>query len=67
MVLGIGDAEQAVKSAVTLTTHSRVKNFVLFPCLVVAKITNILPSKIIGENCMIPAKIELADKSFKHP
>lgn len=67
-VLGIGGKSQNVKAAVVVTIRSRINNYNLTcSCLVVPKITNILPSENIGGECMVPSDIELADTSFKIP
>ncbi|CAI6374547.1 unnamed protein product [Macrosiphum euphorbiae] len=67
-VLGIGGKSQNVKAAVVVTIRSRINNYNLTcSCLVVPKITNILPSENIGGECIVPSDIELADTSFKIP
>ncbi|KAF0717513.1 Peptidase A2 domain-containing protein, partial [Aphis craccivora] len=65
-VLGIGGKSQNVKAAVVVTIRSRINNYSLTcSCLVVPKITNILPLENIGGECIVPSDIALANTSFK--
>jgi len=67
-IFGIDVTKQKVKSSITVVINSRFNNFELtFLCLVVAKITNILPPKTIESGCITLAEFEVdAHRSNAH-
>ncbi|XP_050063234.1 uncharacterized protein LOC126552559 [Aphis gossypii] len=65
---GIGGSTQKASSAVVATIAAEDKKFTLtVTCLVVKRITNNLPSKLLNDNILIPRNIKLADPWFNTP
>jgi len=65
---GIGGSTQKASSAVVATMAAEDRKFTLTAtCLVVKRITNNLPSKLIKNNILIPPDIKLADPWFNTP